>query len=76
MVSLLKKIFRRKVVVEFKPWEYFSEDGEVYINGVLLLVDGEEIGQVGHDPVSAVYSVLEELGYEIEIKQSYEQHSI
>jgi hypothetical protein len=76
MVSLLKKIFIRKVVVEFKPWEYFSEDGRVYINGVLLLVDGKEIGQVGHDPVSTVHSVLTELGYKVEIKQSYEQHSI
>jgi hypothetical protein len=76
MVSLLKKIFRRKVVVEFKPWEFFSEDGGVYFNGTLLLVDGKEIGHVGHDPVSAVHSVLTELGYSIEIKQSYEQHSI
>lgn len=76
MVSLLKRIFRRKVVVEFKPWEYSSEHGEVYVTGVTLFVDGKEIGQVGHDPVSTIYSVLSELGYEIEIKQSYEQHSI
>lgn len=76
MVLLLKKIFRRKVVVEFKPWEYFSEDGRVYINGVMLLLDGKEIGQVGHDPVSTVHAVLSEMGYDIEIKQSYEQHSI
>lgn len=76
MVSLLKKIFRRRVVVEFKPWEYFSEDGEVYITGVTLFVDGKEIGYLGDNPVSAVHSVLSDLGYEVEIKQSYEQHSI
>lgn len=76
MVSLLKKIFRRKVVVKFVPWEYSSEHGEVYVTGVTLFVDEKEIGQVGDDPVSAVYAVLSELGYNIEIKQSYEQHSI
>ena len=76
MVSLLKRIFRRRVVVEFKPWEYFSEHGEVYVTGVLVIVDGKEIGQYKHDPVSTVYSVLTEMGYEVEIKQSHEQHSI
>lgn len=77
MQLLLKKIFpSKKVVVEFKPWEYFSEDGRVYVTGVSVIVDGKEIGQVGHDPVSAVYSVLSELGYEVETIQSYEQYSI
>lgn len=76
MVSLLKKIFRRRVVVKFQPWEYCSEDGELYLNGVTLFVDGKQIGEVGHDPVSTIHCVLSELGYEVEIKQSYEQHSI
>lgn len=77
MQSLLKKIFpSKRVVIEFRPWEYFSEDGRVYVTGVSVLVDGKEIGMVGHDPVSAVYSVLTELGYEVETKQSYEQYSI
>ena len=76
MVSLLKKIFRRKVVVEFKPWEYFSEDGRVYVTGVTVIVDGKELGEYKHDPVSTVYSVLSEMGYDVEIKQSHEQHSI
>lgn len=70
MVSLLKRIFRRRVVVEFTPWEYHSEDGEVYFTGMIMSVNGKEIGFVGDNPESAVFGALSELGYKVEIKIS------
>ena len=68
MVSLLKRIFIRRVVIEFTPWEYFSEDGEVYFTGMVLSVNGKEIKWSEYNPESAVFDVLTELGYKVEIK--------
>lgn len=70
MVSLLKRIFRRRVFVEFTQWEYYSEDGEVYFTGMIMSVNGKEIGFVGDNIESAVFGVLSELGYKAEIKIS------
>lgn len=70
MVSLLKRIFRRRVVVEFRPLDFRSETGDVYMTGLVMYVNGKEIGFVGDNIESAVFGVLDELGYEVEIKNT------
>ena len=74
----------KKLNIELRSWDYTCGDGCCYDSGTFLILNGEELEhplstkdmyigntQLGQDVENALKSVLEKLGYEVEIKNTY-----
>jgi hypothetical protein len=71
----------KKVKITLEEWDYTCGDGcctdygtKIYLNGKELEHPDPEIyynGYVGDNVTTALQAVLKELGYEVEIEQTY-----
>lgn len=59
---------KEKLVIELEPWDYTCGDGCCYIWGTKVKVNGVELEGDADSNNGALQTVLEYLGYEVEIK--------
>lgn len=64
-----KKQNMKKIKIELEDWEHTCGDGCCYTSGTDVFVDGEKLEeQYADTPENILRSVLEKLGYQVEIK--------
>lgn len=58
----------KRLEIKLKDWDYTCGDGCCYLWGTTVTVNGEELFSDASTPYSALVTVLEHLGYEVEIE--------
>jgi hypothetical protein len=71
----------KKVKITLEDWSYTCGDGCCYSYGTRIYLNGKELQHpnpdildnryIGMDTQTALHAVLKELGYEVEIEETY-----
>ena len=61
----------KKLKIELKEYCYNCSDGCCTNYGTITVVNGEEMAAHNQDAATILKQVLEHLGYEVEIEQTY-----
>ena len=65
---------KEKLKIELIDWTYTCGDGCCTNYGTTTKVNGEEMSLINQDAPTILEMVLEHLGYDVEIEQSFENN--
>jgi hypothetical protein len=61
----------KKIEIQLNEWDSTCGDGCCFNYGVEIVVNNVKLEEDGTDTSNAIEAILVHLGYEVEIKQSY-----